>query len=53
MRYRGEIFDKEADGLAVLLIDELHKSIEFHSPQMNNISGYILRIFQALMRKLP
>jgi hypothetical protein len=53
MRYRGEMFDKEADELAVLLIGELHKSIEFHSPQMNSVSGYILKIFQSMMKKKP
>lgn len=31
---------------------ELHKSIEFHSPQTNTISIFILRIFQDLTRKM-
>lgn len=47
------MFEKESDELATLLIGELHRSIEFHSPQMNSVSGYILKIFQALMKKLP
>jgi hypothetical protein len=53
VRYRGEMFEKESEDLASLLISELHQSIEFHSPQMNSVSGYILKIFQALMIKLP
>ena len=53
MRHRAELFENEADDLAILLLGELHRSIEFHSPQTNAISIIIFKILQALLRKIP
>jgi hypothetical protein len=53
MRHRAELFENEAEQLAKLLLHELHKSIEFHSPQTNTISVFILMILQDLMKKMP
>jgi hypothetical protein len=53
MRHRAELFENEADDLSELLIGQLYKSIEFHSPQTNSISIIIFKIFQALLKKIP